>query len=125
MGEYALSKDLNVALWLDYRSFNKEKLLKEVYDGDFLIIDEQLHAQFDEFKQKFVPANHSMVRKLNLIDHYLSTKGKFCVSNCVELYGKLYVVLNSVQMDDFCQWIYDSRENDGDIFYLGKWYFVI
>ena len=125
MGEYALSKDLNVALWLDYRSFNKEKLLKEVYDGDFLIIDEQLHAQFDEFKQKFVPANHSMVRKLNLIDHYLSTKGKFCVSNCVGLYGKLYVVLNSVQMDDFCQWINDSRENDGDIFYLGKLYFVI
>ena len=66
-----------------------------------------------------------MVRKLNIIDHYLSTKGKFCVSSCVELYGKLYVMLNSVQMDDFCQWIYDLRENDGDIFYLGKWYFVI
>ena len=84
MGEYAraLSKDLNVALWLDYRSFNKEKPLKEVYDGDFIIIDEQLHAQFDEFKQKVVPANHSM---LNLIDHYLSTKGKYCVFNCVEL----------------------------------------
>ena len=125
MGEYALSKDLNVALWLDYRSFNKEKPLKEVYDGDFVIIDEQLHAQFDEFKQNVVPANHSMVRKLNLIDHYLSTKGKFCVYYCVELYGKLYVMLNSVQMDDFCQWIYDLRENDGDIFYLGKRYFVI
>ena len=40
-------------------------------------------------------------------------------------YEKLYVMLNSAQMDDFCQWIYDSRENDGDIFYLGKWYFVI
>ena len=66
-----------------------------------------------------------MVRKLNLIDHYLSTKGKICVSNCVELYGKLFVMLNSAQMDDFCQWIYDSRENDGDIYYLGKWYFVI
>ena len=90
---------------------------KELYDGDFVIIDEQLHAQFDEFKQKDVPANHSMVRKLNLIDHYLSTKG---VSNCVELSGKLYVMLNSAQMDYFCHWIYDSRENDGDIFYLGK-----
>ena len=109
MGEYALSKDLNVALWLDYRSFNNEKPLKEVYDGDFVIIDEQLHAQFDEFKQNVVPTNHSMVQKLNLIDHYLSTKGKFCV----ELYGKLYVMLNSVQM----MLIYQ--------FYLGKWYFVI
>ena len=32
---------------------------------------------------------------------------------------------NSAQMNDFCQWIYDSRENDGDIFYLGKWYFIL
>ena len=73
-----------MALWLELQ----QRELKEIYDGDFVIID--------EFKQKAVPANHmlSMVRMLNLIDHYLSIKGKFCVFNCVELYGKLYIMLN-------------------------------
>ena len=81
-----------MALWLELQ----QRELKEIYDGDIVIIDEQLHTQFDEFKQKAVPANHmlSMVRMLNLIDHYLSIKGKFCVFNCVELYGKLYIMLN-------------------------------
>ncbi|KAL5515870.1 hypothetical protein EMCRGX_G001111 [Ephydatia muelleri] len=41
--EFAISKDLNVALWEDFLHYNKKVTLKEIYGGDFLIINEELH----------------------------------------------------------------------------------
>ena len=58
-GEYAISKDLNVALWEEFMKNSKKKTLQEIYGGDFVIINEELHGQFDEFKKNIVPANHT------------------------------------------------------------------
>ena len=59
-GEYAISKDLNVALWEEFMNNSKKKTLQEIYGGDFILINEELHSQFDEFKKNVVPANQSM-----------------------------------------------------------------
>ena len=40
--EFALSKDLMVHLWTQYRTFSGKEPLREVYDGDFIIVDDDL-----------------------------------------------------------------------------------
>ena len=32
--------------------------------------------------------------------------------NTVHLYGKLYVKKTAAELDDFCKWMYDTREYD-------------
>ena len=110
-GEYAISKDLNVALWEEFMNNSKKKTLQEIYGGDFVIINEELHSQFDEFKKNMVPANHSMVPVMELLEYYwCKVKCAVCM-NTVHLYGKLYVKMTAAELDDFCKWIYDTREH--------------
>ena len=56
--EYCLSKDLDVALWLDYRAFHKEPLFTDIHD--FVVINGQLHDQFDVFKKAKVKESYSL-----------------------------------------------------------------
>ena len=50
--EFALSKDLTVSFWIDYRSYFGESPIREVCGGDFVIINEDLHDEFNKFKSK-------------------------------------------------------------------------
>ncbi|KAL5499988.1 hypothetical protein EMCRGX_G011472 [Ephydatia muelleri] len=108
--EFAISKDLNVALWEDFLHYNKKVTLKEIYGGDFLIINEELHSQFDEFKCNAVPANHSMVPVMEILEYYWCKVRCEVSMNTVHLYGKSYVKMTAVELDDFCKWILDMRE---------------
>ena len=46
---HALSKDVDVAIWQDYRAY---KCLDSVVDAtDFIVINNQQHDEFDEFKK--------------------------------------------------------------------------
>ena len=47
--EYALSKDLDVALWIDFRAFHGKPELVNVID--FVIVNSHLHDEFDQFKK--------------------------------------------------------------------------
>ena len=51
-GEYALSKDTTVALWKDYMSFYGDFQLQEILGGDFVVVNENLHEEFEKFKHK-------------------------------------------------------------------------
>ena len=46
-GEYGLSKDVDVALWIEARAFRNEPPLQEVFD--FVIVNKHLHSEFDLF----------------------------------------------------------------------------
>eukprot|EP00731_Ephydatia_muelleri_P015573 Em0008g1293a len=68
-GEYALSKDITVCLWLEYRSLNGRTPLRDVSGGDFVIINEELHGEFDEFRSKvyaYVDKEYSIVELLQV-----------------------------------------------------------
>ena len=53
MNEFALSKDLTVFFfWIDYRTYYGESRVREEYGGDFVIINEDLHDEFNKFKSK-------------------------------------------------------------------------
>ena len=47
--EYGLSMDADVALWLDRRTFHKNPSLQIV--NGFVVITNELHAEFDDFKR--------------------------------------------------------------------------
>ena len=46
-GDHGLSKDVDVALWLDYRAYHNMQSLRE--ERDFVILDFEFHEEFDEF----------------------------------------------------------------------------
>ena len=52
--EFALSKDVTVSLWIyiDYRMYFGESPMREVCGGDFMIINDYLHDEFNKFKSK-------------------------------------------------------------------------
>ena len=69
-GEYALSKDIAVCLWLEYRSLNASTPLRDVSGGDFVIVNEELHGEFDEFRSKvyaYVDKEYSIVEAVELL----------------------------------------------------------
>ena len=71
----------------EFMNNSKKKTLQDIYVGDFVIINE-LHSQFDEFKKNVVPANHSMVPVVELLEYYwCNIKCTVCM-NTVHLYGK-------------------------------------
>ena len=55
VGDYAISKDVDVALWLDCRAFNKKEPLRDVLD--FVIVNTRLHDDFDEFKKNEIQSS--------------------------------------------------------------------
>ncbi len=72
-GEYCLSKDVDVSLWLDYSyiyraSVSKEPPLREAWD--FVIINGKLHDEFDAFKKAEVPLGTNYVDPL--LEYYCS-----------------------------------------------------
>ena len=51
--EFALSKDLTVSLWIDYRTYyGGESPIREMYGGDFVIINEELHDEYNIYDKR-------------------------------------------------------------------------
>ena len=104
-----MSKDLDVALWLDYREFHKEPLLSDV--DDFVFVNSQLHDLFDVFKKAEIKPSHSLVPVVELLRFY-------CLSQCPQLlnsskvvkYGKTYLELHMSQIDKFVMWVTEMRD---------------
>ena len=68
--EYALSKDIDVSLWIDFREFYGNFPLQEVLGGNFVVVNENLHAEFAEFKGKvlsYIETTHCLVKGIELL----------------------------------------------------------
>eukprot|EP00731_Ephydatia_muelleri_P032744 Em0024g288a len=50
-GEYALSKDLAVSLWTEFREYYGYTSLREVFSGSFIIVNDYLHDEFKQFSK--------------------------------------------------------------------------
>ena len=107
--EYCLNKDLDVALWLDYRAFLKEPLLTDVHD--FVVINSQLHDQFDLFKKKHVKMSHSLVPMSEILIYYSASQCPHLLSSkVVKKYGKVYLELHDSEVDKLVYWVDEMRE---------------
>ena len=106
-GEYALSKDVDVKVWLYYRAYNKHPPLRD--DGDFIIVDTELHDDFDDFKSKELEPGYSYLEVNELLQHYLKSKPHGSAST-VEKYGMTFLHIHESMIDDLCEWVEQLRE---------------
>ena len=100
-GDFALSKDVDVAMWQDYRAFSG---LDPVTDAvDFVVINSRLHVELDEFKKE-IPQNMSYLKINKLLQLYVQPH-----HTIVTKYGHTYLLLSSDQIDELCRWLYQMR----------------
>ena len=106
--DYALSKDVDVVLWQTYRAYTHQPDLVQAFD--IVIVDSDLHDQFDIFKRaEIINSDTSYLEMNSLIHLYICQDPQLC-SSVTEKYGKTYLRLTTHQVDDLCQWIYRTRE---------------
>ena len=119
-GEYALSKDADVAFWLHHQSYNELPPLCD--DGDFVIVNTELHDNFHDFKSKELEPGYSYLEVNELLQHYLETKQHD--ASTVNKYGVKFVHLHASEIDDLCEWVEQLHEKyseiGNDIFVTGK-----
>jgi hypothetical protein len=110
--EYALSKDVDVAVWLQYRAYNKQPPLRDT--GDFVMVNLELHDDFDDFRSKELEPEYSYLEMTELLRHYLKNMPHISPST-MERYGNTYLRVHVSEMDDLCDWVEELRENHSQI----------
>lgn len=115
-GEYALSKDNDVALWLHHRAYNKLPPLSDV--GDFIIVNTDVHDDFDDFKSKEIEPGYKRMNYCSI------TLKPSCMMLLLNKYGMTFVRLHASEIDDLCQWVEELHERyseiGNDIFITGN-----
>ena len=108
VGDYALSKDVDVALWLDCRAFNKKEPLRDALD--FVIVNTSLHDDFDEFKRNEIQSGYSYLQMNELLQHYIDHGCGHLKQHIITRYGLTYLKLDGDQIDHLCRWIKVKRD---------------
>ena len=97
-----------MALWLDFRAFQNEPSLPDSHN--FVIINSQLHDQFDAFKRDNIRASYSNIPLCSLLMFYCCSKCPHHLSSKVKKYGRVYLELYMSEVDKFIMWVDDMRE---------------
>ena len=105
--EYAFSK---VSLWIDFREFYGNFPLQEVLGGNFVVVNENLHAEFAEFKGKvlsYIATTHCLVKGIELLKVWSrSTKAQL---KPVHVLGNIYYLMSPYDLDELCEWVRNKR----------------
>lgn len=105
--EYALSKDVDVALWHAFREHNKQPILREAFD-DFVIVDATRHNQFDEFRLAEITPDTCYLEMNTLLCSYRAENSHLSFET-TKKYGRNYIKLTSDQVDQLIEWIHQKR----------------
>ena len=106
--EFALSKDLMVSLWSQYRTFSGKEPLKDIYDGNFVIIDDILYEDFKSFKKEGESFQYCAVEALDILKYWSRSIMKDM--KAVHIIGKTFFLMSPVELDDLCNWVCDARK---------------
>ncbi len=99
-----------MSLWQQYREFNCKPAIIDV--NDFIIVNSNLHEEFDRFKkEEEVKPSHSFVLLNELLLFYSLPQ----VSTLYDLpkvykFGKCYLELHMSRVDEFISWIIQMRQ---------------
>jgi hypothetical protein len=121
-GDYALSKDLDVDLWLMYRKHNNKLELKEVFN--FIIVNSSLHDEFDAFKKCEVKLQFSSVEVNELLNLFCLTTCsglQKCPYDIVLKFGTKYFEMHTSQIDQLVGWVSEMRgryREEGDCIFV-------
>ena len=107
---YALSKDVDVGLWSDFRCYNGDPPLTFVNE-DFVVMNGELHQQFDKFKANEIVPFHSFLPLNELLEYYCRSECEGLLkSSMVCKYEKVYLCLSSAEVDCVVDWVLRMRD---------------
>ena len=91
---------------MDYRHFNGDSPLQDATQ-DFVVVNNQLHDEFDRFKINELTPHCSYLPMTELLEYS-------CLSEHTDFlktakYGKVYLRLQSEQIDILVEWAYGMR----------------
>ena len=65
-----MSKDIGVSFWIDFSEFYGELSLQEVLGGNLVVVNENVHAEFAEFRgklQSYIGRTCCMIKGIELL----------------------------------------------------------
>ena len=106
-GEYGLSKDPDVTLWMESRNYANKPPLRETCN--FVIINSSLHDEFDEFKRNNTLHDYSILPMNELLE-YWNTLIKKPSLPVLSLYGGQHLQLHCTEVDSLCEWVINKKK---------------
>ena len=105
-----MSKDINASLWIDLREFYGNFPLQEVLGENLVVVNENLHAEFAEFKGKvlsYIGTTHCLVKRIELLKVWSrSTKAQL---KPIHVLGNMYFLMSPYDQDELCEWVRNKR----------------
>ena len=105
--EHGLSIDTDVALWIEYREYNKRPDLRQVMD--FVIVNSEQHSEFDEFKRAMTDRDCVLLSSNALLDYWNESERSISQSP-ITVYGQEHHKLHYTEMDQLIEWVMKQRE---------------
>ena len=99
-----------VYLWTQYRTFSGKEPLREVYDGDFIIVDDDdLYDDFKLFKKNGESFEHCIVEAVDILKYWSRSIMK--EMKAVHIIGKTFFLMSPLELDEFCSWVFATRNH--------------
>lgn len=99
--------DTDVAIWLDSRAYQDMGSLQDT--GDFVVVNSELHDEFDKFKKENIDSKFSYLKVNKLLNLYLHHNSDL-KKHLVAMFNNDYLKLKGDDVDDVCKWVYKMRE---------------
>ena len=94
-GVFALSKDVDVALWLDCRAFSNQPALHEVQE--FVVVNHTLLKEFKEFQRSRITPELSYLPAIDLLELWITAQKPLL--HLVVMFGKRYARMHWSSID--------------------------
>ena len=110
-----VSKDVDVACRMDCRQFQGEQPLQAATQ-DFVVVNSQLHNEFDEFKVRETRPQNSCLPVIELFNYYCLSQGtNLLLRKRIPKCCTTYLEFNSERMDNLVAWVYKMREQSRNV----------
>ncbi|KAL5516139.1 hypothetical protein EMCRGX_G001410 [Ephydatia muelleri] len=106
--EYGLYVNTHVSLWLHSRSFDKKPSLVQALG--FVIVNEDIHTQFDAFVSSMPLLSQGCYLQCGPLLQYWNTHMRPIPATIVQLFGDEYLFLYYADVDTLCEWVFKARE---------------
>ena len=75
--------------------------------GDFVVLTENLWDELDEFRKNSASIECSTVEDVELVRYWRTSKAVDIKK--INIIGTTYLLMSSLSLDEFCNWIYNER----------------
>ncbi len=106
-GDYGLSINVDVSLWLDSRTYRGLPPLCTAYN--FVVIDSALHDEFDAFKQAEVDPEYSLLAMSELLEFWYKSAANKRMEPIFR-FGMQYLRLHCSDADRLVRWVLDMQD---------------